>query len=222
MNHNYICSYDFETSGVDPNTCEMFQVAALIVHPRKLELVPGGEFKSFSRPPNFDTMPDEAFEYQARVRSLTIPEFKQIIREAPPEQDVWRNFDNFLSAYHQDGTKRKSMFSAPIRAGHNIIDYDNTIWQRLCEKYGYVNKNGEQNISFPRDNIDLKQLCFFWFENQSEPEKYNMDYLRPFFGLPSHGGHDAMFDTQQVTELIIRFMKLHRQVTVKFKGSFNA
>lgn len=219
MNRNYFCSYDFETSSVDPNTCEVFQLVALIVHPRKLEVVPNAEFKSFICPANFKSMSNEAFEYQAKVRHITVEDFKKKIEDSPPEEQVWKNFNNWLLNYHQDGCKRKSMFSAPIRMGQNIISYDNVIWQRLCTKYGYVNKDGEQNIAFPRDNVDLMNICFLWFENQYEPQKYNMDHLRPFFGLSSTAAHDAVFDVEQVTQLILRFMKLHRQVNAKFKGA---
>ena len=219
MNKNYFCSYDFETSGVDPNTCEIFQVAATIVHPRKLEIIPNASFSSFSCPPNVKALPDEAFEYQAKVRNMTVADFRKKIESSPPEEQVWKNFTNYLLAYHQDGCKRKSMFSAPIRMGQNIISYDNPIWQRLCTKYGNVNKDGEQNIAHPRDNIDLLNICFLWFENQYEPEKYNMDCLRPFFGMSSANAHDAEQDVNDVTNIIIRFMKLHRQVNAKFKGA---
>ncbi len=219
MNRNYLCCYDFETSGVDPHTCSMFQLAAKIIHPRKLEFIQGDEFKSFSRPPEFETLKDEAFEYQAKVRGISVAEMKQIIADAPPEKEVWKNFVTFTGRYHQDGCKRKSMFSAIIRAGINIRSYDNVIWQRLCEKYGYINKNGEQNIAFPRDNVDLMDICFLWFENSHQPEKYNMDCLREYFGLPSDGGHDAMFDVNQTGELIMRFLRLHRATNVKFRGA---
>jgi hypothetical protein len=114
------------------------------------------------------------------------------------------------------------MFSAPIRAGMNIRSFDNVIWDRLCHKYGFISPKGEPNISHPRDCLDLKEMCFYWFENQYNPEKYNMDLLRPYFGLESSASHDAEFDTKQVAHLIMRFLNLHRAIAAKtkFEGAF--
>jgi hypothetical protein len=224
MNKNYICNYDFETLGigVDPHTCEPFQLAAMIIHPRKLEFVKDGLFKSFMKPPNYDQLPDEAFEYHAKVRKCAIADIRKLIEDAPSQESVWKDFVNFLSMYHADGATRKSMFSAPVRAGMNIRDFDNIIWDRLCIRYGNVTPKGEPNISHPRDCIDLKEICFYWFENKHEPQKYNMDYMRPYFGLSEAGGHDAEFDTRQVGHLLMKFMSLHRLTSdkVKFEGAF--
>ena len=65
-------------------------------------------------------------------------------------------------------------------------------------------------------------LCFNWFENLEEPKSYSWDILRPYLGLDEEGAHDALKDVQDTARIIIRFMKLHRQIAdcVKFKGSF--
>lgn len=224
MNHNYLCCYDFETIGVgvDPHTCEPFQLAAMIIHPRKMELVKDASFKSFMRPPNYDELPDSAFEYHAKVRKCSIQDVRDLISKAPAQEGVWKNFVKFLEMYHEDGTRRKSMFSAPIRAGMNIREFDNIIIDRLCNRYGNLTPQGEPNIFHPRDVIDLKEIAFYWFENQGEPEKYNMDYLRPYLGLSESESHDAEFDTRQVAHVIMRFLNLHRGTAakVKFQGAF--
>lgn len=218
MNKNYILVYDFETVGigVDPHTCEPFQVAAMVIHPRKLELIEGATFSSFMCPPDFDKLPDEALEYHAKVRHCSVPDIRKLISEAPSQANVWQSFVKFIEMYHADGSKKKSMFSAPIRAGTNIKSYDNIIWDRMCLRYGNVTlKNSEQNLAHPRDCIDLLELCFYWFENMEEPKKYNMDYLRPYFGLSTSEAHDAIFDTKQCAELIMRFLRLHRATSAK-------
>jgi DNA polymerase III epsilon subunit-like protein len=218
INNNYICVYDFETTGIDPNEAEIVDIAAAIVHPRKLEIVSGGTFHSFSRPPNFDEVSADLWDFHAKANQCSVGEIKQKIAEAPPIEDVWKNFATFLGQYHAEGTKRKSIFSSVIRAGMNIISYDNIIWDRMCKRYGMTDKNGKQNLSFPRDNIDLLNLCFLWFENRSEPLKYNMDALREYFGV-NQVGHTALGDVQLTTDLITRFMRLHRTITVKFENS---
>ena len=54
MNYNKICVFDFETDGTNVDTLNPVQLAAVIVDPRKLELVKGGEFNSFIKPETFD------------------------------------------------------------------------------------------------------------------------------------------------------------------------
>ena len=45
-NNNYFCCYDFETGDINPETCEVLSLGAVIIHPKKLEIVEGGEFYS--------------------------------------------------------------------------------------------------------------------------------------------------------------------------------
>jgi DNA polymerase III epsilon subunit-like protein len=213
--------YDTETSGVDAKTCSLFQIAACIIHPRRLEIL-DDKFGKFCKPAEFDSLPDEAFEYQAKVRGQSISEFKAFIGSQLPEKEVWADFCSYVGRYHAEGTKRRSKFSAVVRAGHNIVGYDNVIWNRLCTKYGQIDKEGEQNLAHPRDNLDLLHLCFINFENLYEPEKYNLDYLREYFGLSSGAAHDAEFDVKQEANILVRFLKFHRACSAKagFKGSF--
>jgi DNA polymerase III epsilon subunit-like protein len=49
-----------------------------------------------------------------------------------------------------------------------------------------------------------------------------MDNLREYFGIDKDGAHDAIKDVKDTADIMIRFMKLHRNVAskVKFKNSF--
>ena len=40
INYNKICVFDFETDGSDPKVCSPVQIAAVIIDPIKLEIVP--------------------------------------------------------------------------------------------------------------------------------------------------------------------------------------
>ena len=44
INYNKICVFDFETDGSDPKECSPVQIAAVIVDPINLEIVPNSEF----------------------------------------------------------------------------------------------------------------------------------------------------------------------------------
>lgn len=221
INNNYIAVYDFETTGLDITKVWPVEIACVIVHPRKLTLVEGATFWSFCCPPDVDQIPHDLWEFHAKANRCNVAEIKEKIHGAPPLESVFKDFAAFLASYHADGAKRKSKFSAPIRAGHNIDRYDNPIFDRCCAKYGFCDKNFEQNIVHPRDSIDLLRICTLFFSNQSEPDKYNFDTLRGYFGLESSGGHTAILDVQQTSEVITKFMRYFWDIAARtnFRGS---
>ncbi len=221
INNNFIMVYDFETTGLNPDQVYPVEIAAAMIHPRKLTLVEGGTFWSFCCPPDVDSITTDLWEFHARANKCTVPEIQDKIRNAPSLEVVFKDFAKYMSNYHQIGAKRKSKFSAPIRAGHNTDGYDNIIFDRCCELYGFCDKNGEQNISHPRDKIDLLRICSLFFSNQTEPEKYNFDCLREFFGLPNDGGHTAIKDVEQIGEVIIKFQRYFWDIASRtnFRGS---
>jgi DNA polymerase III epsilon subunit-like protein len=51
---------------------------------------------------------------------------------------------------------------------------------------------------------------------------YSLDNVRKYFGISGEGAHDALKDVKDCAEILIRFMKLHRNLSskVKFKNSF--
>ena len=53
-------------------------------------------------------------------------------------------------------------------------------------------------------------------------KSYSMDSLRDYFGISKDGAHDAIKDVKDTAEIMIRFMKLHRNLAskIKFKNSF--
>jgi DNA polymerase III epsilon subunit-like protein len=65
-------------------------------------------------------------------------------------------------------------------------------------------------------------VVFYWFENSNELKNYTLDNLREYLGISKEGAHDALKDVQDTANILIRFMKLHRNIAkkVKFKGSF--
>lgn len=221
INQNYLCIYDLETTGLDANAVYPVEIAAVIVHPRKLTLVEGATFWSFCCPPDVDKIPHDLWEFHAKANKCTVTEIKEKIYAAPPLESVFKDFANFLAAYHADGSTRKSKFSAPILCGMNIERYDNVIFNRCCKEFGFCDKNGEQKIVHPRDCIDLLRICTLFFSNQAEPAKYNFDCLREYFGLPSDGGHTAILDVQQTAEVITRFLRYFWDIAARtnFKNS---
>ena len=101
MNKNKICVFDFETDGRDPTKISPVQLAAVIVDPRKLEIVKGGQFSSFMRPEDIDD-PDyfernrATIEWHSNVRGCTSEEIMELWRNAPSTKSVWESFQEFL------------------------------------------------------------------------------------------------------------------------------
>jgi DNA polymerase III epsilon subunit-like protein len=65
-------------------------------------------------------------------------------------------------------------------------------------------------------------LIFYWFESNNDLKSYTLDSLRDYFGISKVGAHDAFKDVQDCAEILIRFLRLHRNLgnKIKFKNSF--
>jgi DNA polymerase III epsilon subunit-like protein len=226
INYNKICVFDFETDGSDPTKCSPVQIAALMIDPINLQIIPNSEFNAFFKPETLEN--DENYEYQtdildfhAKVRGSSKESILTEWKKYPSQSHSWKMFTEYLLRYHSRSS-RKSAFSAPIAAGYNIHRFDLKIVDRLSKKHGDTDKEGCSNIFFNRDVIDIMNLVFYWFEQNNELKSYSMDSLRDYLGISKEGAHDALKDVKDCAEVLIRFMKLHRNTSnkVKFKNAF--
>jgi DNA polymerase III epsilon subunit-like protein len=228
INYNKICVFDFETDGSDPRECSPVQIAAIMVDPIKLEIIPKSEFNINFKPEVLEANDNyqyttDILDFHSKVKGCSKDEVLAEWLEYPKQDQSWKMFIAYLDKYHSRSSK-KSQFSAPIAAGYNIHRFDLKIIERLSQKYDNVNKEKTSNIFYPRDVIDVMNLVFYWFENNPELKSYTMDALREYFGISKDGAHDAVKDVKDTAEIMIRFMKLHRNLSskVKFKNSFVA
>ena len=226
INYNKICVFDFETDGSDPKTCSPVQIAAVIIDPIKLEIIPNSEFNINFKPEVLEQNDDYVYttdilDFHGKVKGCAKEDVLNEWKNYPKQQQSWNMFVNYLDKYHSRSSK-KSQFSAPIAAGYNINRFDLKIIDRLSQKYNNVNKENISDIFYPRDIIDVMNLVFYWFEHNSDLKSYSMDNLREYFGIDKDGAHDAIKDVKDTADIMIRFMKLHRNVAskVKFKNSF--
>jgi DNA polymerase III epsilon subunit-like protein len=189
---------DFETGDRDPYTCPVIQLAAIVIHPRTLEIHENGIFESMIRPPNLDEIKQDALD----VNKKSIEEIK-----AAPDQDVvWKNFVQFVNKFKTE----QSDWGLPILAGHNIIGFDKIIIDRLCKQY-------KTKICHPFNIIDTISLSFYWFESRADVSRYSLDYLRDKFGLSREAAHDAKKDCLDTLEILTRYLKLARNISPKLK-----
>jgi DNA polymerase III epsilon subunit-like protein len=226
INYNKICVFDFETDGSDPTACSPVQIAAVIVDPIKLEVIPNSEFNINFKPEVLENYNDyqyttDILDFHSKVKGCSKDDVLKEWQNYPKQQQSWNMFVNYLDKYHSRSAK-KSQFSAPIAAGYNIHRFDLKIIDRLSQKYGNTNKEKNSDLFYPRDVVDVMNLVFLWFENNSDLKSYSMDSLRDYFGINKDGAHDAIKDVKDTAEIMIRFMKLHRNLSskIKFKDSF--
>jgi DNA polymerase III epsilon subunit-like protein len=226
-NFQKICVFDLETDGINPDVCSPVQIAAVMVDPLKLEVIPDSEFNTNLRPlaiqdnPKYDYSDSDVLDFHAKVRGSSKEEILKGWHDYQKQDQGWKMFVSYLDMYHTRSEK-KSCFSAPIAAGYNINRFDLRIIERLSVKYNNTNKEGRSSIFYPRDVIDVMNVIFYWFENSNELKNYTLDNLRDYLGIDKEGAHDALKDVKDTAQILIRFLKLHRSVSakVKFRGSF--
>lgn len=227
VNYNKICVFDFETDGVNPEQCSPVQIAAVMIDPINLNIIPNSEFNCNFKPevmeqdPNYEYKTD-ILDFHAKVKGCSKNEVYAEWKNYPKQEIAWKMFVDYLEKYHSR-TSKKSQFSAPIAAGYNIYRFDLPIINRLSKKYKNTNKEGSSNIFYPRDVIDMMNLVFYWFNHSDELKSYTLDSLRDYMGISKDGAHDAIKDVKDTAEIMIRFLKLHRNLSekIKFKGAFS-
>jgi len=226
MNYNKICVFDFETDGVDPLQCSPVQIAAVMVDPINLEIIPNSEFNCNFKPEVMEK--DSEYEYKtdildfhAKVKGCSKDDVYKEWSNYPKQGISWKMFLDYLDKYHLK-RKTKSQFSAPIAAGYNIYRFDLPIINRLSVKYKNTNKEETSNIFYPRDVVDMINLVYYWFGHTDELKSFTLDSLRDYLGINKDGAHDAIKDVKDTADILIRFLKLHRNLSekIQFKGSF--
>jgi len=226
MNKNKICVFDFETDGSDPSICSPVQLAAVMVDPINLEIIKDSEFNINFKPEVLEqddnyVYTTDILDFHSKVKGCSKDDILNSWKTYPKQHQAWDMFVNYLDKYHSRSSK-KSQFSAPIAAGYNINRFDMVIVDRLSNKYKNTNKEGKTDLFYPRDVLDGINLIFYWFENNEEIKSYALDNLRDYFGIDKEGAHDALKDVKDTAHILIRFLKLHRNLSakIKFKGAF--
>lgn len=222
-----ICVFDFETDGSDPEVCSPVQLAAVIIDPIKLEIIPGSEFNVTCKPEVMETDLDykyttDIIDFHARVKGCSQEDIYKQWQAYSSQEIAWTSFVTYLEKYHCGNRKKKSQFSAPIAAGYNIHRFDMKIINRLSKKYKNIdNKEGTSTLFYPRDVLDIMNLIFYWLES-SNLKSYALDNIREYLGISKEGAHDALKDVKDCAEILIRFLRLHRKLVpkIKFEGSF--
>jgi hypothetical protein len=221
-NERWIICFDLETDGPDPSVCNVVELAAVPIDPISLVIKEDDIFQIDIQPPNINK--DEYYtdgvnktiSWYSETRGVSKDNVIDRWKSGKSEKIALNLFSKYCSKYHID-KKFGQWFTGPISAGYNIDGFDVPILQRLYER----NKN-----KCPLGDIqsfDLYKLIPWWFESLSDPPNYKMDTLREFFGMPARSqAHEAASDILDEAEMIVRFLKFHRNIAKKtqFRGAF--
>lgn len=210
-NSNYYISFDFETSSVNPHTTQILSIGACVVHPKKLQIIPGSEFYTMVKP-----------EDPARVEAKALEINKLVMSElenAPPIDIAWKSFVKYIKSYNAGN----NIFTAPIPMGYNIVNYDLVIVDRMARRFKNVDGDGIPNLFHFRDKMDLITDMYRWTESRAEIKSLSFDNIRKWLGMTSEGAHNSLGDAKDAAKLGIKIINLHRYLSpkVEFENSFN-
>lgn len=199
------------------------EIAAIIIHGKKLTPKPNGVFNIEVRPEfddekaikaGFDPVEQEALDKTRKTR--------EALEKAVSPKIAWKKFTDFVSKFNVKG----SPYYAPIPVGFNINGFDLPILNRYCKLYGpSEEKTGRQKLVNQFYRADVMDMMFTWFEDEDTVNKLGLDYLREYFGFPEkskENAHDALYDVIDTGNIFIEFMKYHRKHSsvTKFEKSF--
>lgn len=214
-NNNHICVFDFETGGLAvkraENWDEPLQIGAVMIDPNKLKVV--DSFESLMQPLRPELVNAKALE----VNGLTLEQ----VKAAPHPKIVWGDFTRWVKQYQ----KKDSPFNYPIPAGYNIDGFDMAIVQKLCEQWGPVNvdKNNDikvQAVFHTMYKIDLMNDIWNLMENSnclgpfSSTGRHDLKLttLANWFGIKFDDAHTALGDVYVTAAIIVRLLKLFRSL----------
>lgn len=210
MSKNVAIAIDTETGSKYAHTTQLCSIGAVAVDLSKMEMIPNTEFYSLVKPEK----PEEIEEEALKVNKLKMED----LMKAPSEKTVWHNFVDYIKKYKTSNTH----WGNPPFIGYNHINFDLIIFDRMCKKYGQVDKNGEQNLYHRVEKYDMIEDIRKWLVYTGKLESARFDVVRPFLGMEPDAAHNALSDAKDAAKLYMRFTKLYKELAIRipFEGAF--
>ena len=104
-NFQKICVFDLETDGSNPDKCSPVQIAAVIVDPLRLEIVPDSEFNINLKPEILQDNPEYRYEdsdvldFHAKVKGTSKDEVLKSWHGFQKQDIGWKMFLSYLDMY---------------------------------------------------------------------------------------------------------------------------
>lgn len=216
---NKIACFDFETGSKNPLNTQPLQLSCVMIDSIKLEVIDGSIFNTYIKPVEDIEECKKLGLAPIEQEALDVNKIKlEDLKNAPSLESAWKNYVEYISSYG----KTKNQWDQPIRGGYNIVNFDNKIIDRLCEKYGpWDNTWCTQKLHHPIHNIDAMHDIYRWTEGQNF-KSISMDSVRKWLGIDSENAHNAKKDVLDCAYLIIKFLRLYRfqYPKINFENSF--
>lgn len=218
LNNNVII-YDYETCGRDPYSTDPIEISAICMDINTLELKVDAEGK----PLLFTTLvrlPEGAKVEEAALKknNITLIELEE---KGVDQKFAFEQFASFCRSFARSDKK----WDQPYSAGFNISNFDNIISDRLCQRWGVVDKDGEAILFHPFHKFDLIDYIRIFFAWDDVLPAYNLDAIRDYFGIDKTGSHRAEKDVVDSYLLLKRFITYFKatsnKMLPKFKDAFN-
>jgi DNA polymerase III epsilon subunit-like protein len=220
-----IIVFDFETTSLEAGTdkCDPVEIGAVAIHSRNLKVIEGSQFFVKVRPDKIGE-PDYYEKHKSTIdwhlslahnKGKTAADMIAEWAEGVPEKTAWRTFADYVNSYNYANSYK----TAPIPAGQNIKGFDLKIYDYLCEKHK------TKPFFSKRDAVDTKELSFYWLSYAvDQPRSISMDDLRPYFGMSSDMGHNALADVLDEAGIAIMYLGLLKKFAqqTQFRNSLRA
>jgi exonuclease I len=216
--NNNIIVYDYETGGRDEFTTEPIEISAICADINTLELKTDESgnplvFSTLVKPTDWSLVQDAALAKNKITR-------EEIEEKGVDQKFAFEQFASFCRSFARSDKK----WDQPYAAGFNIDKFDNIISKRLCKKYEYVDKDGDNLLFHPIHTFDLIHIIRTFFAWNDDLAAYNLDAVRDYFGISKEGSHRAEKDVVDAWLILKRFINYYKLLSPKalpkFKGCF--
>lgn len=200
--YNNICVFDFETGSAEPKTTQPLSLAAVMVDPLKLKIIPNSEFYTLIKVEDEKTIEPKALE----VNNLSIAECNE---KGVDIEIAWKNFHNYLQQYRKGKTKQSKI----IPSGFNICNFDLVIYNRLNERFKMA------SVFNDTKSLDLFHDFYRWWHNE-EIIYMNMGEIRKRLGMSLEGAHNSLVDVRDCSRILLKMLNLYRTIKPRFNNAF--
>jgi DNA polymerase III epsilon subunit-like protein len=206
--------WDLETTGLNTDTCQVTQIAAIGIDGRSLSFTKNDIFSSFVK---IETDEEKCLELgleplSEKIMKLTNTSLEDVTN-APSQEIVYKKLKKFIARYTTGGGK----WNRPVSCGYNIRNYDEPIMNRIAAQYNDVDTNGNHQLFHCSHMIDLKDLMYLVMENIPSINSISFDNMRKLYGMSDEGAHTAAVDCIQGALLLTRKMSWLRKLSSKKK-----
>ena len=111
-NFKKICVFDLETDGVNPDLCSPVQIAAVMIDPKRLEIIKDSEFNINLKPSIMEDNPEyiyddsDVLDFHAKVRGCDKNSILEAWRGHQKQEHGWKMFVSYLEMYHVRSDKK--------------------------------------------------------------------------------------------------------------------